>query len=357
MPMLVNDKYQAPFTYFGGKSSVAHLVWDALGNPAHYIEPFFGSGAVLLNRPNYTNQTETVCDADGHLANVWRALQADPDAVAKWCDWPVNHADLIARKRVLNERNAALLESLCADEAYFDARLAGYWIWAASCWIGHGLVRPGQIPHIGDGGKGVHAKGKRPHIGDGGRGVHAKGQIPHPGTGGMGVREPYNTNIYAWFRQLSERLRNVRVVCGDWTRVCGGNWQAGMGTCGIFFDPPYGEAAARGKQLYAVESLTVADEVREWCVRRGAEHDMRIVLAGYKEEHEQIEAHGWTRHEWSAQGGYANIGNANGKANRHRECLWFSPHCRAYVERGEPTPVRILGGTGLKIRRGSANGR
>lgn len=42
----------APFPYFGGKSKVADIVWQALGQPRHYIEPFFGSGAVLLARPD-----------------------------------------------------------------------------------------------------------------------------------------------------------------------------------------------------------------------------------------------------------------------------------------------------------------
>jgi len=65
----------APFPYFGGKAKIAADVWTAIGQPAHYIEPFFGSGAVLLARPNYTAtaHTETVCDKDGHLANGWRA--------------------------------------------------------------------------------------------------------------------------------------------------------------------------------------------------------------------------------------------------------------------------------------------
>ena len=93
--------FDCPFpviTYFGGKSKVADIVWRAIGQPAHYIEPFFGSGAVLLARPNFNPQkhVETINDKDGFVCNVWRALQADPDAVAKICDWPVNHADLCA---------------------------------------------------------------------------------------------------------------------------------------------------------------------------------------------------------------------------------------------------------------------
>lgn len=74
---------------------IADIVWQALGQPAHYIEPFFGSGAVLLNRPDWVpRMIETVNDKDGFIANVWRALQFAPNDVAKWCDWPVNHADL-----------------------------------------------------------------------------------------------------------------------------------------------------------------------------------------------------------------------------------------------------------------------
>lgn len=311
---------KAPFPYFGGKSSIAADVWSALGDPAHYIEPFFGSGAVLLNRPNYVNQTETICDADGYVANVWRALQVDPDAVAKVCDRPVNHADLIARKKRLIAEGGSLLERLCADDSYFDATLAGYWIWAASCWIGTGMLCPNQIPHLTDAGNGVHAKGQRPHIGD-------------AGNESLDVREPYNTNLWVWFRQLSERLRNVRVVCGDWTRVCGGNWQDNIGVCGIFLDPPYGTAATRDEHIYHADSQTVAADVQAWCRERGRNPNYRIVLAGYFEEHESLIADGWTVQKWSAQGGYAKTATreeTNGKINRHREALFFSPHCLGF---------------------------
>lgn len=318
--VLEGQGLKAPFPYFGGKSTVSAKVWESLGDCGHYIEPFCGSCAVLLARPNWdrTRHVETVNDADGMISNVWRSLQTDPYAVAKWCDWPVNHADLIVRKRVLNEQYGSLLERLCADDGYCDPKLAGYYIWAASCWIGHGLIRLGQIPHLADGGKGVHAKG----------------QIPHLGHGSKSVQEPYNTNIYTWFRQLSERLRYVRVVCGDWKRVCGGNWQTQPGRpCGIFFDPPYSDVANRDEQIYAVDSQSVAHDVREWCRGRADDTDYRIVLAGYYEEHESLLREGWTVHKWSANGGYGNQGkDSPGKANRHREALFFSPHCLSVGE-------------------------
>src|SRR3990167_3598745 len=190
----MNEKLKAPFTYFGGKSTVVDIVWSALGDVKHYIEPFFGSGAVLLNRPDYKQRkhVETVNDKDGFICNVWRGLQFNPDEVAKWCDWPVNHADLSVRKKKLIENEKYLLENLIKDDKWHDSLLAGYWIWAASCWIGSGLTSLGQIPHISGGGKGVHTLGQIPHISDSGK----------------GVQEPYNTNIYSWFRDLSERSLN-----------------------------------------------------------------------------------------------------------------------------------------------------
>jgi DNA adenine methylase len=301
---------KAPFPYFGGKSMIASIVWRALGQPAHYIEPFFGSGAVLLARPDYNPavHTESVCDKDGFLANVWRALQFDSNEVAKWCDWPVNHADLAARKKELIKNESRLLENLIAEPEWYDAKMAGYWIWAASCWIGSGLTRIGAIPNLGRAGNGVHkiSLGKRPHLSDTGKGVHGK-----------------TKNIYDWFTELSNRLRRVRVVCGDWSRVCGGDWQDKIGEVGIFFDPPYGAKANRDSKIYHKDSLDVADEVREWCLKRGKKKSYKIVLAGYFEEHKSLLNAGWKDYRWSAGNGYS----ASENKNRHEETLFMSPYC------------------------------
>ena len=296
-----------------------------MGDCKHYIEPFFGSGAVLLNRPNFAGSIETVCDKDGFLTNVWRSLQFNPEEVSRWCDWPVNHGDLSARKKELIKNEERLLENLINNPDWYDAKLAGYWVWAASCWIGSGLTRIGKRPHVSDGGKGVHALGKRPHVSDGGKGVHALGQIPHVSDGGKGVQEPYNTNIYTWFRKLSERLRNVRVVCGNWTRVCGGNWQDKCGVVGIYFDPPYG-ITDRDTTLYHHDSTDIAKDVLLWCREKGVNKNYRIVISGY-EEYIELLNDGWSSESWSAQGGYANLAKNNKNENRHREILYYSPYC------------------------------
>ena len=138
-----------------------------------------------------------------------------------------------------------------------------------------------------------------------------------------------------WFQWLSARLRHVRIINGDWKRVCTTgaakmlSVRMEQGVCGFFFDPPYSAEADRRAGLYMKEDLSVAHAVREWCLKNGNDPDYRIVLAGFEGEHNDLEAHGWRVVEWYTQGflcgGYA-IGSANGH-QQHRERLWLSPHC------------------------------
>jgi hypothetical protein len=170
-----------------------------------------------------------------------------------------------------------------------------------------------------------------PHVSHGGMGVHALGQKPHLSHGGMGVQEPYNPIIYRWFRQLSERLRHVRVVCGDWTRICGGKWQDDKGVAGIFFDPPYG-VEDRDTAIYHHDSTSIAAGVEAWCLERGALKSYRIVVAGYIEEYSRLREAGWRMGQWKAHGGYGHTSrngkqDGRGKLNRHREALFYSPQC------------------------------
>jgi DNA adenine methylase len=77
---MLTKLHKTPFPWFGGKAD-AVAVWEALGDVAHYVEPFAGSLAVLLRRPHPCNRTyysETVNDLDGYLVNVWRAIQQQP---------------------------------------------------------------------------------------------------------------------------------------------------------------------------------------------------------------------------------------------------------------------------------------
>lgn len=306
----------APFPWFGGKASVADQVWRALGDVSGYIEPFFGSGAVLLAR-GHAGKFETVNDIDGLLANFWRAVRGNPDAVAEAADWPVNEADLHARHLWLVGQRQRITERLMGDPEWFNATAAGWWLWGACAWIGSGWCS-GAGPWIEQGGVMVDSR-QLPHLSVG-RGVNRK--LPHL-SGARGVNR--KLFILDWIVELSDRLRDVRVACGDWSRVLGPSVTgAGGGVCGVFLDPPY-DVADR-VDVYACETKVSAD-VRAWCLANGDDFKLRIVLAGYDGEHNALEAAGWRVSAWKACGGYGSQGEGDGRANAKRERLWLSPHC------------------------------
>ena len=335
---------KAPFVWFGGKRRVADVVWTALGDVDNYVEPFAGSLAVLLNRTDDMGdgrrRSETVNDADGFLANFWRALAADPEAVAHHCDWPVNEVDLFARHLwLVNDGRSRLLNGMEADPEFYDAKIAGWWVWGVNAWIGSGwcsgtgpwAVVDGEVsqrPHLGDAGQGVNRK--RPHLGDAGQGVNRK--LPHLGDAGQGVNRNLDTRprITDYFTELATRLRDVRVCCGDWTRVTTNGALNYGSTVGIFLDPPY-LGDVRTADLYSVDDHTISHAVREWCLANGDNPRYRIVLAGYGDEHDRLIPDTWRRHRYSASVAYsttASAGRQDGNhANRHGEVLWMSPAC------------------------------
>ena len=115
------NELKAPFPWMGGKSRVSDLVWDHFGDTPNYIEPFFGSGAVLLGRPHNPG-IETINDLDCMVANFWRALQNDPDAVAIAADNPVNEADQHARHLWLVSQEE-FRERMKVDPDFYDTKI------------------------------------------------------------------------------------------------------------------------------------------------------------------------------------------------------------------------------------------
>lgn len=348
-----SKKLKAPFPWFGGKRRVAHIVWERFGDVPNYVEPFAGSLAVLLCRP-HTPRNETVNDLDCHIANFWRALREDPEGVAQYADWPVNEADLHARHQWLHGQEA-FRERMHTDPDHYDVKVAGWWVWGISSWIGdnwcrtkrqdsrpeirlnkgvHRLTQDGtgldrRRPNIGIG-EGVNRQhARRPTLKKGGTGVQSErctgsaGQhmkMPHfKGNRGT-VRE---TNLLGYFYTLADRLRRVRVCCGEWHRICGPSPTVHIGTTAVFLDPPYG-VDDRDK-VYSVDCLEIADVARQWCLEHGDNVKLRIALCGYAGEHDSLEAMGWECVPWKAAGGYGSRNADNQNANRER--IWFSPHC------------------------------
>ena len=315
----------APFPYFGGKRRVAAEVWRRFGDVRSYVEPFFGSGAVLLGRPQPFSGVETVNDLDGLLCNFWRATRADPAAVARFADWPVSECDLTARHLWLVERREGITERLCADPDWYDAQAAGWWVWGACSWIGSGWCagdgpwsRADDALVIFNTGRGINRQ--LPHLGNTGRGIINR-QLPHLGDGS-------STVMVEWMAALSNRIRSVRITCGPWERVTSntvvfrgtGHWTEAS----VFLDPPYDT----GLMDYGAGGMGkgIAQDVREWALDAGRRSDLRIAVCGY-DEHDALADAGWSAYRWKAAGGYGGGMGSAAAENAAREVIWFSPAC------------------------------
>jgi hypothetical protein len=308
--------------------------------------------AVGLMNKEYIGETEVIAVettshtfiAEGlasHNCNFWRAVQHDPDAVAHWADKQVNENDLHAVHSWLLQRRDELPGLLEGDPDWHDAKIAGWWVWGLCCWIGSGWCSGNGPWHVVDGRlvntrtDGNGAWRHLVHLGAG-RGVNR--QLVHLGDAGQGVNR--QLDLQSWMRTLCDRLRRVRVCCGDWSRVCGPTPTIKHGLTGIFLDPPYGTEAKRDANIYIKDSLDIAADVREWALANGDNPLLRIALCGYEGEH--VMPDNWECVAWKAHGGYGGQGNGNGKANAHRERIWFNRSCLR-PEQANPTMLEAMG--------------
>lgn len=286
------DVLETPYIWFGGKRKVAPLIWEILGDVPNYVEPFLGSASILLARP-HEPKSESINDFDGFVANFWRSVKYNAEAVAEHCDWPVNEMDLIARQNWL-VRQKEFRERMLREPFYFDPQIAGWWCWGLCNWVGGGFcVKEIEV--------------KMPAILD--RGILTDDRIK---------------NLYEIFNKLQKRLRLTHVACGDWSRVCTPTITYKRGLTGVVLDPPYGE----GKMDYSVGGNTdqkVAKDVQKWAIENGDNPLLRIIYCGYEGQFNPPD--NWTVLEWKAQGGYGGGQGTEADVNSYRERLWCSPHC------------------------------
>jgi DNA adenine methylase len=339
---------RACFPYYGYKGAVSSEVWKRLGNPPNYVEPFFGSGAVLLQRPGGAGKREVINDKSGGLANFWRSVQADPAGVLEHAVWICSESDLHARNAFFREALPDLTARLEGDPGYYDSRLAGYWCYVQCLAIGE--VAYARGPWVRRGGLLV----KEP-VGDGvrrnipcdqSRGIQRaipthsdqgiRKSVPEKKTLGILRRK---SSAEEWIHDLSCRLSEVRILCGDWARGVKPTYTTQHGLTGVFLDPPYDDC---WKTYSDHDPLT--EQICSWCAENGEDPKLRIALCGYEGTLSvDLVALGWAEFGWKAGGGRVTVGGAS-DLNRDRERIWFSPHCLDSV--GKSEQLDLLAGLG-----------
>lgn len=287
---------KAPFSFFGGKSRVAPIVWRTFGEVDNYVEPFAGSLAVLLGNPKIP-KIETVNDIDCMISNFWRAVSNDPEGVAKYADYPVHENELHARHRwLISVINDEFRIKMDTDPYFFDSQIAGYWVWGISASVGNNWLNN----------KGLKAA---PLLSSAGGGIHG---LSH--------------NILDWFKALHTRLKRVRVCCGDYKRILtpsityNNKGISQKSITAVFLDPPY-DLKERDK-VYK-EDKDIFTEVKEWAIDNGNIANLRIALCGYDNIKMPDD---WQIYHWKGNG-LGNMSNSRGKINLTRETIYFSPNC------------------------------
>jgi DNA adenine methylase len=268
---------RTPFPYFGGKSRIAPEIWQRFGDPTYYFEPFAGALGVLLGRPN-VGRYEYVGDTYCLITNFFRAAKyGDCRELAKLADWPTSQIDLEARTKWLKAQRRRLECHLKDDPKWHDLECAAWYAWVQSVRISSNgativLGRTAGVRRQGD-------------------------------------------NLEEYFAALAERLKNVVIDYGDWTRMT----NAAKRTCkradsAILLDPPYDHSTGRQKNIYVHDSPGLSAYVRRWALARVKTHPrLRIALCGFEGEHKMPPT--WEELPWWSRYGHG------------KERIWFSPNC------------------------------
>ena len=286
--MTVPHPLKAPFPYHGAKHRHATDVWQRFGKVNVYSEPFAGTLAVLLNRPELPARgIEIANDRDCLVTNFWRAVKHDPDLVAHFADWVSSAVEMEARFGWVNRWVEEQSHRVGEADDYVDHRIAGYWAYLKSTLVAGRWTMSRPTSEYG--------------------GVHNR-----------------NYDVGAWLGELSKRLRHTILLAGD--------WEASVTTAmmrtdrnnppyGVFLDPPY--LLGERKDLYLSDSEgdtdTTAEASYQWAVAHGKDERYRIAYCMHKGDFPVPS--GWTSLTYT----FAGIQREDRRLRRDE--IIFSPHC------------------------------
>ena len=356
---------RSPIVRFGNKIKAADLIWKIFGKVSVYVDPFCGSLSVPLNAP-YKLRRATINDKDALLANFWRALQKEPEAVAKWAEYPAMHIDLMARREWLRQQWPVAIQAMHIDPDWYDVRMAGWWCWMVSNAIdmgrmayptekmtknynaamkaAQGFVLDWENENIRSHFPDIEGQKKdRPHV-SGSIGVMSKtrkvgsGQWPHAyGDKGVMANKSRN-NLLEWMYELAARIEHYIVLCKEWHEIVSSRTvlntvPSESSYSALFLDPPYdlGEDE-RESNLYSVDDTNIAAAVRQWLftpqerdgIKPWYHPRLRIILCAYEGDHAPIPDS--TVYQWEQPDGYY-VQRTSLKSWDKREILICNPAC------------------------------
>lgn len=283
-------KYKTVFPYYGGKTMMLPALLQLLPDHQTYVEPFGGSGTLLLNKPRRDRELEIYNDYEKELVNFFKVLRDD-------------------RRRL----EGVLRATPFSREEYEAARIALRGdnpgdslepLERARCW--YVLARQSFAATAG--------------------------------TGGWRVTKTTDPT-QAWVNAIDllgyfqERLRHVVLENLDWKEVL--TKYDGRDTL-FYLDPPYTMKERSGGKAYRNETEASAQNVLMDFVRKCKG---KVVLSGYANPLYDDFLKEWDRYILKVRSSAANS-NAN-SMDRREEVIWVKPNSRVRPSLWD-TPVEEL---------------
>lgn len=249
--------------YVGSKWNLSKWIIGQMPEHKVYLEPFFGSGAVLFNKPRAN--IETVNDVDGNITNLFKVIREQPEQLAKAVELtPYSRQEYL-------QSFEALQDDLSDMER---AR-----VFLVRCWMARG-------------GKTSDRTGWRHNV--------------NPSTINA---VPDWLGVPATIKKATKRLQGVQIESVD---ALGIIEKYNRSDCLIYADPPY-LLETRTKRHYANE-MTM--EEHEHLLQSLNDHSGFVMLSGYESDMYNDLLSGWTKTTKMA---------TTDAANKRKEVLWLNP--------------------------------
>ena len=252
----------AVIKYPGSKWSLADWIISFFPEHHSYLEPFFGSGAVLFSKPR--SHIETVNDLDGNVVNLFEWIRKDPEKLAHEIYW------MPYARQVYEDAFSTVPEDSLGQAVNFCIRLN----------MGHGFRTTGEK-------------------------VGWKNDI-------QGRERAYAAQD--WCRmperviRAAERLRGVQIECRPAAELIR---RFNYPNVLIYADPPYVFGTRHGKQ-YRHE---MEDKDHEELLDVLLDHKGKVLLSGYDSSLYNSRLRGWHREEHRSR---SQVGSVK------REILWMN---------------------------------
>lgn len=260
----------AIFKYPGSKWRIAEWIVSFFPEHHSYLEPFFGSGAVLFNKPR--SNIETVNDLNGDVVNLFRWIRENPEKLAQ-------QVFLMPYARDVYEWAYQPSKDSLERAVKMLVKMQ----------MGHGFRMTGEKV-----GWKIDIQGREK--------AYAAGQW---------------CTLPDVIRQAAERLRGVQIENRPAVEVIRRFYFPNVL---IYADPPYLMETRCGRQQYSHE-MTDADHVKLLETLR--DHPGPVLLSGYESGLYQEALSDWHKE---------TISSTDQKGRPRVECLWmnFEPPARQY---------------------------